>query len=214
MSEQWTNTLRGDDNAGPEDARIIRAIVKTHAEVTEQGISEEQLAVAKADLLARLHDDEQADEEKPEDANVIRPVRWAPQHWNTRQTGMLIAASVAIIAVGVLTFSRLDTSGQYDPLVIASYAEIDTVRGLEDRENRMVVGDPDEYGRMLAGQLTDRKIPFVLLREFADASDRILKVQVDGHANLNNALQWLQELGISDAPTSVVVIRLTAEEGP
>ncbi len=207
--DAWVDTLTGKNSEGDEDARLIRATLEAHAEHTAVAIDDEALDAAKQKLLARLESNETADK----DSTVIELSTRRPStkrsFWSPQNPGMLLAASVAFVAIIVMVLNNPDVPA--GPQTIMSYGEIDIVRGTRE-ENIHAVEDPDAYGRELGSTLVEREIPFVLLTVEPDSPDRIISIQVDGVGNVTGAQEILEELGVRDPRSSVVTVRLVPEQ--
>ena len=210
--DAWIEGLTGGDDAGGEEARLIRASIKAHDELSAERISDEDVDAAKQRLLERLGSDSAAGEESGDSTVVDLSSRRSPARPTSRfprNTGMLLAASVAFVAIVIMVLRNPDIPD--GPAILMSYGEIDTVRGVRD-ENVFPVEDPDEFGRDLGMRLMEREIPFVLLHEDPESPDRVISIQVDGVRDTVGVQEVLDELGVEETPSSVATVRLIPEQ--
>lgn len=206
--DAWVDALSGQGGDDNDDARLIRESLRAHAEHTAASISDEAVDAAKQRLLARLESDESVSEDR---TVVDLSSRRAPKKrsfWSPQNQGMLLAASVAFVALMVMILQDPNVPVAGD--IIMSYGEIDTVRGARD-ENIYAVEDPEAFGRNLGAMLVEREIPFALMTAEPDSPDRIISIQVDGVGNVVGVREVLEELGVQDPQSSVVTVRLVPE---
>ncbi len=206
--DAWVDALSGQGGDDNDDARLIRESLRAHAEHTAASISDEAVDAAKQRLLARLESDESVSEDR---TVVDLSSRRAPKKrsfWSPQNQGMLLAASVAFVALMVMILQDPNVPVAGD--IIMSYGEIDTVRGARE-ENIYAVEDPEAFGRDLGATLVEREIPFALMTAEPDSPDRIISIQVDGVGNVVGVREVLEELGVQDPQSSVVTVRLVPE---
>ena len=67
------------------------------------------------------------------------------------------------------------------------------------------------FGRQLGATLIEREIPFTLAIETPDSPDRIVSIQVDGVQNTVGVQETLDELGLQQPSSSVLIVRLVPE---
>lgn len=218
--DAWLKALGDDDSVGPEDAKLIRALLIAHEETTRGDISDEELEYAKISLQKRLEldvedcGDSQDSADVDTKSNVVRlftKLRRDGEPRSMRATGTLLAAGVAIVAVGIMTFGGPVGQNGADPYLVSSYGELDTLRGFNSGDNRIVVEDPASKGLELGRLLMERDVPFELWSNVEDSTTHELRVQIDGIPNPEDAWEVLREIGVDEAPTSVVVIRLETD---
>ncbi len=217
--DEWMHALSGDDHAGPEDAKLIRALLQAHEETTQRRFSDEDFEYAKVNLQKRLDVDDCAESAETTEAytksnvvSIFTRSRREIKNWSMRTTGTLLAASAAVVAVGILTFGGNIGGVDACPAgAIMCYGEVDGIRGSGAGENTIYVDSPDAYGRELATLLTEKEIPFVLFGETESPYERVLNVQVDGIPDTEGVWDVLHDIGIDEALSSVVVIRLLTE---
>ncbi len=214
--DAWVDALEGKDAKDADDARLIRASIEAQDELTLERITDEDLEAAKQRLLARLDSDSDgahaSDADDPAASKVVdlsarRPDR-ARRSWWQQHPGMLLAASVAFVAIVVMVLRDPDVPDSQ--MLIMSYGEIDILRGNQG-ENVVPVADPDAFGRDLGATLIEREIPFVLTTDIPGSPDRIISIQVDGVRNREGVQQTLDELGLEQPSSSVVIVRLVPE---
>lgn len=207
--DNWADALSGENNDGPEEARLIRAVVQAHEESVGGGIASDDMDSAKDRLMQRLQN------EAADDARVVgieTHSRWNIKKLTREKATFLMAASAAIVAIGVMTLGGLfPQTGDFTPEVLMYYGELDTIRGDGD-EHVVRVAEPDVLAQRLARNLLDENVPFELSTLTEHSTSRQLRIQVDGITNPEAAWAVLNGLGVYESATSVVVVNLVAEE--
>lgn len=214
--DAWVDALEGKESNGGEDARLIRATLESQDELTAERIADEDLEAAKQRLLARLEsesretaagDASDTDASRVVDLSARRSDRARPSSW-LRNPGMLLAASVAFVAIVVMMY--MDPNVPDGPATLMSYGELDRPRGVR-HEHVYAVRDPEGFGRELGAKLIEREIPFVLTTVTPESPQRLISIQIDGVRNTAGVQQTLDELGLERPSSSVVIVRLVPE---
>lgn len=218
--DAWIDALEGKpadaaDN-GTHEAHLIRAAIRAQDELTSERISDEDVRIARQKLMARLgsedgpveaSEDSAAEQSTVVDLSARRP-RQAPRSIWRQNPGVLLAASVAFVAIVVMMLR--DPNIPDGPALLMSYGEVEILRGAGN-ETVYPVDDPDAFGRDLGGRLIEREIPFTLTAETPDSPDRTVTIQVDGVPNAAGVGDTLDELGLPMPSTSVLILRLVPE---
>lgn len=211
LDDEWLEALAGRSSKDTDDARLIRTIIEAQDALTAERISDADVRAARDRLTTRLATTDrgepaQEDTERTKlvDLSARRPAHRKRPVWQ-QNPAMLLAASVAFVAVVIMILRNPDIPDA--PTLLASYGEIDTLRG-DTGENTLAVPDPDTYGRELAARLTEREIPFVLSKESPASVERVISIQIDGVANADGVRQTLDELGMDRPSTSILIVRL------
>lgn len=217
--DAWVDALEGKPASGaddgPYDARLIRAAIEAQNELTAEGISDDDVETARRKLMGRLGGEnagvEAAGDASTERSAVVdlsarRPSDVRRSVWR-QNPGMLLAASVAFVAIVVMVLRNPDVPD--GPMLVMSYGEVDTLRGAAD-EIVFPVEDPAAFGLELAAALTEREIPFILTADTPESAERIVNIQVDGVPNAAGVEETLEELGVERPSSSILTLRLVA----